>query len=173
MSAATAYRFETIAAHHEADFKAMLREPHVAQWWGEDDFEWRLVREGEATGESRGFAVFLDQLFMGYIQVWVPNWDPANLDKEPWQADMPKGTRGIDITLSSTALGHGAKIISAFARKLFSEGIERLTIDPDAENTRALRAYEKAGFRTFDETYKDSHSVILMELLPQWLTPPA
>ncbi|MEN0088174.1 MAG: GNAT family N-acetyltransferase [Pseudomonadota bacterium] len=167
------YQFRPLVPEHKAQFKAMLNEPHVREWWGDQDVEWRLAREGEASGESRGFSVFYDEVYFGYVQVWVPNWDPANLEEEPWQADMPEGTRGIDITLASAALGHGAKIITAFAEKLFAEKIPRLTIDPDTGNGRALRAYEKAGFRTFDESYKDSHSVILMELLPQWLTPQA
>lgn len=140
-------------------------------WWGEGDHEWKLVLEGEASGESRGFAVFQNQIFFGYVQVWMPNWAPEHLLEEPWQADAPDGTRGIDITLASAGLGHGAKIVRAFANMLFAEGIGRLTIDPDVGNVRALRAYEKAGFRIFDESYKDSHSVILMELMPQWPKP--
>ncbi|MEO0635580.1 MAG: GNAT family N-acetyltransferase [Pseudomonadota bacterium] len=164
------YRFEPIGAEHEADFKAMLREPHVGEWWGEANHEWQLIEEGEASGESRGFAVFLDKAFLGYVQVWIPNWDPSYQQEEPWQAEMPEGSRGVDITLASRALGHGAKIVRAFAQKLFAEGVVRLTIDPDAHNHRAIRAYEKAGFRSFDESYKQSHSVVLMELLPEWLT---
>ncbi|MEO0495832.1 MAG: GNAT family N-acetyltransferase [Pseudomonadota bacterium] len=166
------YRFEAISDVHAADFKAMLNEPHVGEWWGEDDYEWRLIQEGEASGESRGFSVLHGDTYFGYVQVWIPNWDPAHLDEEPWQADMPEGSRGIDITLAGVALGHGARIIRAFCEKLFAEGIPRITIDPDAENHRAIKAYQKAGFRTFDERYKDSHSVILMELFPQWLNPP-
>lgn len=166
------YTFTPIAREHEAAFKAMLREPHVQKWWGEDDFEWRLVREGEASGESRGFAVFLEDQFLGYVQAWIPLWDAAHVEEEPWQAEMPADSRGVDITLNSAALGHGAKIIRAFAQKLFSEGIARLTIDPDPANSRAIRAYEKAGFVPFDESYKDSHSVILMEMKPEWLSKP-
>ena len=33
---------------------------------------------------------------------------------------------------------------------LFEEGAPRVVIDPDPKNLRAIRAYEKAGFRAFD-----------------------
>ena len=37
-----------------------------------------------------------------------------------------------------------------FVDMLFEEGVPRVVIDPDPANARAIRAYEKAGFRAFD-----------------------
>ena len=69
--------------------------------------------------------------------------------------------RGVDVFIGEqSALGKGASIISAFAHRLFAEGHRHLVIDPDKQNHRAIRAYEKAGFVSYDET-KDS---VLMEL---------
>ena len=134
------YTFTPIAREHEAPFKAMLAESHVRQWWGEEDFEWRLVREGEATGESRGFAIFADDTFLGYIQVWVPNWNPENLKEEPWQADMPEGTRGVDIdVLARDALwragldyahGTGHGVGSYLGVHEGPQGISRRSMEP-------------------------------------------
>ena len=42
-------------------------------------------------------------------------------------------------------------IVRRFAELLFEEGCPRVIIDPDPANTRAIRAYEKAGFRPFGE----------------------
>ena len=43
--------------------------------------------------------------------------------------------------------GHGSAFVRAFAEQLLAAGTPRLVIDPDPANTRAIRSYEKAGFR--------------------------
>ena len=57
---------------------------------------------------------------------------------------------GIDIYLSRRGQGHGpgTGAVSLLARFLFEQrGHHRLTIDPGAANHRAIRCYEKVGFR--------------------------
>jgi len=57
---------------------------------------------------------------------------------------------GIDILLTTSRHGQGlgTEAIRLLARHLFEErGHHRLTIDPAADNTAAIRAYEKVGFR--------------------------
>jgi aminoglycoside 6'-N-acetyltransferase len=56
----------------------------------------------------------------------------------------------IDITLVGESIGKGLgpDSLRTIATYLFAErGHHRLTIDPAAANARAVRAYEKAGFR--------------------------
>ena len=57
---------------------------------------------------------------------------------------------GIDIVLHPDAHGRGlgAEAIGVLARHLFDDrGHHRIVIDPNAANTRAIRVYEKVGFR--------------------------
>jgi aminoglycoside 6'-N-acetyltransferase len=57
---------------------------------------------------------------------------------------------GIDIHLSPRSQGHGlgTEAVSLLARFLYEQrGHHRLTIDPAAANHRAIRCYEKVGFR--------------------------
>ena len=42
--------------------------------------------------------------------------------------------------------GHGSSFIRQFSDGLLASGIPRIVTDPDPENTRAVRAYAKAGF---------------------------
>lgn len=42
--------------------------------------------------------------------------------------------------------GHGPWLIAQFAQMMFEEGAPRLLVDPAPANSRAIRAYEKAGF---------------------------
>jgi aminoglycoside 6'-N-acetyltransferase len=43
--------------------------------------------------------------------------------------------------------GHGSAFIRAFIDRLLAAGAPRVITDPDPANARAIRAYEKAGFR--------------------------
>jgi aminoglycoside 6'-N-acetyltransferase len=42
--------------------------------------------------------------------------------------------------------GHGSAFLRKLAQKLIDEGYPAVAIDPDARNTRARRAYARAGF---------------------------
>jgi aminoglycoside 6'-N-acetyltransferase len=42
--------------------------------------------------------------------------------------------------------GHGSAFIRAFIDDLLGKGAPRVVTDPDPDNGRAVRAYEKAGF---------------------------
>ena len=43
--------------------------------------------------------------------------------------------------------GHGSALIRSFVDELLKTGTPRVVTDPDPANTRAVRAYEKAGFQ--------------------------
>jgi aminoglycoside 6'-N-acetyltransferase len=43
--------------------------------------------------------------------------------------------------------GHGSAFIRTFIDRLLAAGAPRVITDPDPANGRAIRAYEKAGFR--------------------------
>ena len=63
---------------------------------------------------------------------------------------QPDGTRGLDQFIGEAAMlghGHGSAFVRAFADRLLADGTPRVVTDPDPANVRAIRAYEKAGFR--------------------------
>lgn len=116
----------------------ILAQPSVARWWGEFD-EDRVERElivGEP--DVRVFAIEIDGRLVGAIQ------SAEETDPEFRHA-------GIDLFLDDGVQGHGVgpTAVRMLARRLIDEdGHHRLTIDPAADNERAIRAYEKVGFRT-------------------------
>ena len=81
---------------------------------------------------------------------------------------LKKGMAELDIWLKDAAhcgLGYGAQAISLLVEYLKNElNIHRLIIRPKAENVRAIRAYEKAGFRRVD----DAQAVISEYLKPEY-----
>lgn len=127
---------------------AWLAEPHVVEWWGDPDQGLAEIRDAMESVSVEPLIVELQGRPIAYLQ----SYDPHMEDDHPYQ-DQPTGTLGIDLTIGVSDLvgiGHGSAIVRQFADALFEEGAPRLIIDPHPDNARAIRAYEKAGFRAFD-----------------------
>jgi len=116
---------------------AILIEPEVARWWGVWDLD-RVVADLVHSGpDEMPLVIEHDGEIIGYIQ--------AVEEEEP---DFRHA--GIDLFLRTDAQGRGLgpDAIRTLAIELIDErGHHRLTIDPAAENTRAIAAYAKLGFR--------------------------
>ena len=145
----------------------VLREPEVARWWGAFD-EKGIREELLETAETTAFAIEVEGTFVGVVMC-----------SEECEPDYRHA--GIDIFLATAHQdrGYGSEAIRVLARHLFAErGHHRLTIDPAAANTRAIRAYERVGFRPVgvmreyergaDGTWHDG---LLMDLLAREFAP--
>lgn len=103
----------------------VVREPEVAAWWSPPDgYEGMLavVFEGEVVG-----AVQFDE-----------------------ETDPEYRHASIDLFLTATHHGQGlgSDTVRTLARWLIQDrGHHRLTIDPAAANTAAIRCYRKVGFK--------------------------
>jgi aminoglycoside 6'-N-acetyltransferase len=139
----------------------ILRQPGVAEWWPCYDMA-RLRADTLDDPGSTSLAVELDGAFVGLVI----------LTEQP---DTYYKSAGIDITLDITCVGQGlgADTLRTVARYLFDErGHHRLTIDPSLANERAIRAYERVGFKRIgvarqyekgdDGTFHDN---LLMDML--------
>ncbi|TIU83350.1 MAG: acetyltransferase, partial [Mesorhizobium sp.] len=99
---------------------------------------------------------------IGYMQ----SYDPHLEEGHPY-SDQPFGTLGIDLSIGRPELigcGHGSAIVRQFVEQLFEEGAPRVIIDPDPSNGRAIRAYEKAGFRAIDRRQSEYGDAVLMAI---------
>jgi aminoglycoside 6'-N-acetyltransferase len=116
----------------------MLAQPSVARWWiaGEPV----ALAEDWLDDEANGTVTFViehDGRVAGSVQYSE-------------ETDPDYRSAGIDIFLGEAAQGRGLgpDAIRTLACYLFEErGHHRLTIDPAADNERAIRAYRKVGFR--------------------------
>ena len=116
---------------------AILAEPAVARWWGE--FDLARVEADVIEGDPEEMPLVIEHAgeVIGYIQA-VEESDPEFR------------SAGIDLFLRADAqgLGLGPDAIRTLATHLIDErGHHRLTIDPAADNVRAIAAYAKVGFR--------------------------
>lgn len=143
------YDFRPVTEADLPMLSAWLAEPHVAEWWGEGpETSLAEIVEAMESIETEPLIVELNGRPIAYIQ----SYDPHLEDGHPYQ-DQPFGTLGMDVTIGVPDLvgvGHGSAIVRQFVELLFEEGCPRVIIDPDPANARAIRAYEKAGFRAFD-----------------------
>jgi aminoglycoside 6'-N-acetyltransferase len=116
---------------------AILSEPEVARWWGSFDIERVKADLMGRDPEEHPFTIEHDGAIVGYIQAVEEN--------EP---DFRSA--GIDLFLRTDAQGRGLgpDAVRTLAANLIDErGHHRLTIDPAADNVRAIAAYVKLGFR--------------------------
>ena len=77
---------------------------------------------------------------------------------------LPKGSRGIDQFIGDPDMiekGHGSAFIAERLEMLFDEGAPVIATDPHPENTRAIAAYKKAGFREFGPPQETPWGLIL------------
>ncbi|THA25669.1 aminoglycoside 6'-N-acetyltransferase [Streptomyces sp. RKND-216] len=103
----------------------IVREPEVAAWWSTPE------------GFDDMLAVVLDGEVIGAVQY----------EEED---DPDYRHAGIDLFLSARHHGRGlgAETVRTLARWLIdARGHHRLTIDPAAANTTAVRSYTRVGFR--------------------------
>ena len=132
-----------MTAAHLPMIKRWLETPHVSEWWHDPAKQFDLVSGDLDHPDMAQFIVAADTRPFGYLQCY-------NLGA--WNAGLglqPAGTRGLDQFIGEPDMlgrGHGSAFIRAFAERLLANGTPRIVIDPDPANTRAIRAYEKAGF---------------------------
>ena len=125
-----------------------LARPHVAERW-DDPAGAQEIAEHIDSISVEPFVIELDGEPIGYLQCYDPHLE----DNHPYQ-DQPTGTVGIDQFIGEEELvgvGHGSRLIAEFVEQLLEDGAPRVLVDPDPANTRAIRAYEKAGFRPIGE----------------------
>lgn len=158
----TFYDFRPVTRKDLPLLRQWLALPHIAEWWGTVEDEIAGIEEAMDSIETEPLIVELDGRPIAYLQTYDPHLE----DDHPY-ADQPFGTLGLDISIGPSDLidkGHGAAILAQFAEELFDEGAPRLILDPDVANKRAIRAYEKAGFRPLEERVSQYGHVLLMAL---------
>ena len=84
---------------------------------------------------------------IGYAQSYVAMGSGGGW----WEDETDPGVRGIDQSLAREELlvrGLGTQLVKALVERLFADPeVSRIQTDPSPANLRAIRCYEKAGFR--------------------------
>lgn len=134
---------------------AILAEPAVALWWHWNDIE-------DVRSELEGsFTIVVDGAVAGWLQV--------HEEREP---EFMFVAFDIALTSSLHGRGYGPEALRLAIDHFVSAGHHRFTIDPAAQNERAIRSYAAVGFKPVgvlrayerlpDGTFRDG---LLMDLL--------
>lgn len=162
--------FRPVTAGDYPLLESWLSAPHWREWWGEPETELGYIRDMvEGRDTTRPFVFLLDHEPAGYIQVWTiaDHLKEPWLSKAPWMSEVPAESVGVDVGIGEAAKlsrGLGSTVVRLFAERLSAEGHKTILIDPDMTNLRAIRAYEKAGFRKLivsRESSGDSETLIM------------
>ena len=80
-----------------------------------------------------------------------------------WEDETDPGVRGIDQSIGEPELlgrGLGTQLVRALVQRLFDDSeVTRVQTDPAPHNLRAIRCYEKAGFRVTERVPDDRYTV--------------
>lgn len=148
---------------HEQDLPkllAILDEPEVAEWWRRS--EWERVDEQDAV------TLAIEVKAAGAVAGCIQYSEESDPDYFSAAVDIFVGT-------AAQGCGVGPDAMRTLIAWLFdARGHHRLTVDPAAENARAIHVYEKLGFRPVgvlrdyerveDDVWRDA---LLMELLAE------
>jgi aminoglycoside 6'-N-acetyltransferase len=124
-------------AEDASTLQAILAEPSVGCWWGQPETYEEILATLRGEDDSVLLVIEVDGEVAGAIQYSE-------------EEDPDYRHAGIDLYLGERFQGHGlgTEALRVLAPFLFDvRGHHRLTIDPALGNERAIRAYEKAGFR--------------------------
>ena len=129
-----------------------LGRPHVAEWWDDapatlDGVYEEFAPLTEDDSPVLGYIAMVDGAPIGFIQSYVVKGAGGGW----WPDEQDPGARGIDQYLAdagSLGRGLGTEMVRAFVARLFADpAVTRVQTDPRPTNARAIRCYEKAGFR--------------------------
>ncbi len=160
--------FIPVCPEHYPLLHRWLTAPHMREWWGDPEEELSHIRamvEGRDT--TRPFLIALDDEPVGYIQYWFigHHQNEQWVRDHPWLMDFPSNAIGVDLSIGDAdrlSQGIGSAALAAFVRMLREQGHTNIIIDPDPANARAVRAYEKAGFRKMRLAVAYDGPVLLM-----------
>ncbi|MGZ8999217.1 MAG: GNAT family N-acetyltransferase [Allosphingosinicella sp.] len=123
--------------------RSWRRMPHVVQWWGE-----AAIEDPEEALQDPRIACWI-VAHRGRIFAYAQDYSPHDWSPHPF-AYLPAGARGVDHYIGDPEMlgrGHGPGLFQRHCERLFAGRTPVIGTDPSPDNVRAIRAYEKAGFK--------------------------
>ncbi|MHB8531109.1 MAG: GNAT family N-acetyltransferase [Solirubrobacteraceae bacterium] len=113
-----------LGASDRSVLEAILAEPEVNRWWPVPDYVadsgWTIYVDGEPSG-----------------------WLEYHAEDHEW---YPSVAFDIALTTRLHGRGYGRRALRLAIDHFAAEGHHRFTLDPNAENERAIRSYAALGF---------------------------
>lgn len=145
------FRFRPLGEADLPLLHAWLNRPHLLRWWAPaislEEVRAKYLPRIGGRDAARPYVAELEGEPTGYIQYYL-----ASEGAEDWWPDRPgPGVLGIDQFLADgdrLGQGLGTAMVSEFVSHLFADPeVTEIRVDPRPDNARAIRCYEKVGFR--------------------------
>jgi AacA4 family aminoglycoside N(6')-acetyltransferase len=129
-----------------------LNRPHIVEWWGGerptlDEVHEKYLPRVMARDRVVPYIGLIGGVPFAYAQSYIAMGSGDGW----WEGETDPGVRGIDQSIADAALlgkGHGTNLVRALVDLLFADqAVTKVQTDPAPHNARAIRCYEKAGFR--------------------------
>ncbi len=133
-----------------------LDRPHIVEWWGGwrpsmEEVRTHYLPRVMATERVTPYIGMLGDTPFAYAQSYVALGSGDGW----WENETDPGVRGIDQSIGDAHLlgkGLGTKLVRALVDMLFRDpSVTKVQTDPAPTNLRAIRCYEKAGFRIVEK----------------------
>lgn len=137
---------------------AWLNRPHVYEWWGGEsqrpsleDVQAEYLPHVLGQTSVTPYIAMLGQVPIGYAQSYIAMGSGDGW----WEDETDPGVRGIDQSIGEAELlgrGLGTVLVRTLVEQLFRDpAVTQVQTDPAPGNARAIRCYQKAGFRIVRE----------------------
>lgn len=139
-----------------------LSTPAVSKWYQDHDYIDDLEDQLENKHINMQLVCLYNAPFAFVLDYDIHSFSDHHL------SFLEEGARGIDTFIgkpSMLGLGHAPAYLKLLTDMLCAQGIPALGIDPHPANTQAIKAYEKIGFKTKDETQTKWGPVTRMSLI--------
>jgi aminoglycoside 6'-N-acetyltransferase-1b/aminoglycoside 6'-N-acetyltransferase-2 len=149
-----------------------LNAPHIVEWWGGERPTLEQVQrdyrpDTMAAQRVTPYIGLLGDEPFAYAQSYVAMGAGGGW----WPDERDPGVRGIDQSIAHAELlgmGLGTRLVRTLVERLFTDpAVTRIQTDPAPDNHRAIRCYEKAGFRKVkDIVTPDGPAVYMVQCRP-------
>jgi AacA4 family aminoglycoside N(6')-acetyltransferase len=152
-----------------------LNRPHIVEWWGGDsarpsleDVYDKYMPRVLAKESVTPYIAMLGQVPIGYAQSYIALGSGDGW----WEDETDPGVRGIDQSIAEPDLlgnGIGTRLVRALVDMLFRDpSVSKIQTDPAPTNLRAIRCYQKAGFRVVRNIVTpDGQAVYMLQERPK------
>lgn len=137
-----------------------INKPHVKSVWFIEGYETPeyIHQKIAGNGYDYPFIIYCDEKPIGYIQCCdLYAYKSICLSPKGLFTNEKPGTFCMDLFIAEEDYlnkGYGTQIVKVFSDYIFSHfKADKVYIDPAKDNQRAIRCYEKAGFKFVKEAH--------------------
>ena len=164
--------FAPLSDEHVPLCREWAKKDFIKDTWFQEGYQSvdYIFTKTKNNGHDYPFIIYLDDKPVGYIQ-YCDLYAYKKICPNPTGVfiDEPQGTFCMDLFIGEEDYlnkGYGTKIVTAMINELFSrDDVTRIVIDPSPDNVRALRCYEKAGFKFLRRAHDGVNECVVLEIV--------